>query len=153
MTLHKKEEIIKKEFYILKNWEEKYEYLIEIGKNLPKKSDIFRSEDKLINGCQSKVWLDARLENRRIFFDADSEAILPRGIAALMIRVYSGLFPFEIISSNANFIYEIGFQTFLSPIRANGIFLFLKKIKFYAIAFNAQISFGSNVNDRILNKK
>ncbi|AFJ90940.1 SufE family protein [Blattabacterium sp. (Blaberus giganteus)] len=144
MTLHKKEEIIKKEFKILKNWEEKYEYLIDLGKKLSKKSPEFRSKDKLIHGCQSKVWLEAKFNGSRIFFEADSDALLPKGMAALMIRVYSGLFPFEIISSNVNFIYEIGFQTFLSPIRANGMLLFLKKIKFYAIAFNAKISVSLN---------
>ncbi|WP_185862063.1 SufE family protein [Blattabacterium cuenoti] len=149
MTLQKKEEIIKKEFYILNNWEEKYEYLIDLGNKLPKKSDKFRSKDKLINGCQSRVWLEAKLKGLRVFFNADSDALLPRGMAALMIRVYSGLFPFEIIYSNADFIYEIGFQTFLSPIRANGILLFLKKIKFYAIAFNAKISVGLNEKSKI----
>ncbi|WP_185859223.1 SufE family protein [Blattabacterium cuenoti] len=147
MTLHKKEEIIKKEFHILKNWEEKYEYLIDLGKELPKQPDEFRSDEKLIHGCQSKIWLDAKLKGSRIFFDADGDALLPRGMASLMIRVYSGLFPFEIIYSNTNFIYEIGFQTFLSPIRANGMLLFLKKIKIYAIALNSKISIGSN--DRI----
>ncbi|WP_185856675.1 SufE family protein [Blattabacterium cuenoti] len=140
MTLRQKEEIIKNEFQILKNWEEKYEYLIDLGKKLSTKSTKFRSEDKLIYGCQSKVWLKAKLNGPRIFFEADSDALLPRGMAALMIQVYSGLFPFEIIYSNANFIYEIGFQTFLSPIRANGMLLFLKKIKFYAIALNSKIS-------------
>ncbi|QIK16521.1 SufE family protein [Blattabacterium sp. DPU] len=144
MSLHKKEEIIKKEFKVLESWEEKYEYLIDLGKKLPEKPSIFKSEDKLIHGCQSKVWLEAKFNGSRIFFDADGDALLPRGMAALMIRVYSGLFPFEIISSNANFIYEIGFQTFLSPIRANGMLLFLKKIKFYAIAFNAKISVRLN---------
>ncbi|WP_343203858.1 SufE family protein [Blattabacterium sp. (Blattella germanica)] len=127
MTLHQKEEIIKKEFRILTSWEEKYEHLINLGKKLPKKSNAFRSDEKLIPGCQSKVWLNAELRKSRIFFEADGDALLPRGMAALMIRVYSGLFPFEIISSNANFIYKIGFQTFLSPIRANGMLLFLKK--------------------------
>ncbi|WP_185863733.1 SufE family protein [Blattabacterium cuenoti] len=140
MTLRQKEEIVKKEFQILKNWEEKYEYLIDLGNKLSKKSINFRSEDKLIHGCQSKVWLKAKLNGSRIFFEADSDALLPRGMASLMIQVYSGLFPFEIIYSNANFIYEIGFQTFLSPIRANGMLLFLKKIKFYAIALSSQIS-------------
>ncbi|WP_185867065.1 SufE family protein [Blattabacterium cuenoti] len=144
MILHKKEEIIKKEFQFLKNWEEKYEYLIDLGNKLPKKSYKFRSEEKLIHGCQSKVWLEAKFDGSRIFFEADSEALLPRGMIAIMIRVYSGLFPFEIIYSNANFIYEIGFQTFLSPIRANGMFLFLKKIKFYAIAFHTKTSIRSN---------
>ncbi|WP_185871950.1 SufE family protein [Blattabacterium cuenoti] len=147
MTLHKKEEIIKKEFQFFKSWEEKYEYLIDLGKKLSKKSPKFRSEDKLIHGCQSEVWLEAKLNGFRIFFEADSDALLPKGMAALMIQVYSGLFPYEIISSHANFIYEIGFQTFLSPIRANGMLLFLKKIKFYAVAFNSKISVS--LNDRI----
>ncbi|AWU43574.1 SufE family protein [Blattabacterium sp. (Cryptocercus kyebangensis)] len=144
MTLQNKEEKIKKELFLLKNWEEKYEYIIDLGKKLSKKSDIFRSEDKLIHGCQSKVWLEAKLRGVRVFFDADSDALLPRGMVALMIRIYSGHFPFEIISSKANFISEIGFRTFLSPIRANGILLFLKKIKFYAIAFNEKISVRLN---------
>ncbi|AWU39689.1 SufE family protein [Blattabacterium punctulatus] len=147
MTLQNKEEKIKKEFLLLKNWEEKYEYIIDLGKNLPKKSNIFRSEDKLIHGCQSNIWLEAKLKGVRIFFDADSDALLPRGMAAIMIRIYSGHFPFEIISYKANFISEIGFRTFLSPIRANGILLFLKKIKFYAIAFNEKISVSLNGNN------
>ncbi|WP_185881825.1 SufE family protein [Blattabacterium cuenoti] len=144
MTLQDREERIKKEFSFLKNWEEKYEYLIDLGRKLPKKSDKFRSEDKLIYGCQSKVWLDAKLKDKLVFFDADSDALLPKGMAALMINVYSGHYPFEIVSSKANFISEIGFQTFLSPIRANGMLLFLKKIKLYAIAFNAKLSVSLN---------
>ncbi|WP_185869532.1 SufE family protein [Blattabacterium cuenoti] len=144
MTLQEKEEIIKKEFQLLNSWEDKYEYLIDLGKELIKKSDSFRTKDKLIYGCQSNVWLEAKLKNSHIFFDADSDAILPRGMAALMIRVYSGLSPFDIIYSNANFIYEIGFQTFLSPIRANGIALLLKKIKYYALAFNTKVTVGLN---------
>ncbi|WP_185864390.1 SufE family protein [Blattabacterium cuenoti] len=149
MTLQKREEIIKKEFEVLNNWEEKYEYLIDLGRKLPKKPKEFRTDDKLINGCQSKVWLEAKLKNDfRISFDADSDALLPRGMVAIIIRLYSELFPFEIIYSNTNLISQIGFQTFLSPIRANGILLFIKKIKFYAIAFNAKISVGLN-NDKI----
>ncbi|WP_185855981.1 SufE family protein [Blattabacterium cuenoti] len=140
MTLQEKEEEIKKEFILLKDWEEKYEYLIDLGRNLPEKSIDFRSDDKLIYGCQSQVWLGAQLKGVRVFFDADSDALLPRGMAALMIRLYSGQIPFEIISSNANFISEIGLKTFLSPIRSNGLFLFLKKIKLYAICFQEKIS-------------
>ncbi|WP_238784223.1 SufE family protein [Blattabacterium cuenoti] len=148
ISLRKKEETIKKEFNQLNSWEEKYEYLIDLGGNLSKKSDEFRSDKRLIHGCQSRIWLDAEIKESRIFFDADGDALLPRGMAALMIYVYSGVFPFEIIYSNANFIYEIGFQTFLSPIRANGMFLFLKKIKFYAMAFNTKISIELNNKKR-----
>ncbi|WP_185850297.1 SufE family protein [Blattabacterium cuenoti] len=145
MILQKREEIIKKKFELLNDWEEKYEYLIDLGKKLPKKSKEFKTEDKLINGCQSKVWLEAKLKKDfRVSFDADSDALLPRGMVALVISLYSNLFPFEIISSNTNLISQIGLKTFLSPIRANGILLFIKKIKFYAIAFNIKISVGLN---------
>ncbi|WP_185851880.1 SufE family protein [Blattabacterium cuenoti] len=152
MTLQDKEERIKKEFFLLKNWEEKYEYLIDLGRNLPKKSYEFRSEDKLIHGCQSQVWLEAQLKGLRIFFDADSDALLPRGMAALMIRLYSGHLPFEILSSKTNFISEIGLKTFLSPIRSNGILLFIKKIKLYAIAFHAKISASASLNGKVKNQ-
>ncbi|WP_185873773.1 SufE family protein [Blattabacterium cuenoti] len=146
MTLKNQKEWIKKKFFLFNNWEEKYEYIIYLGKNLKKKSDKFRSKDKLIYGCQSKVWLEAKLIGKRIFFDADSDALLPKGMVALMISVYSGHFPFEIISSNDNYISEIGLKTFLSPNRANGIFLFLKKIKLYAIAFNELLSIKNKKN-------
>ncbi|WP_185850915.1 SufE family protein [Blattabacterium cuenoti] len=144
MKLQDKEEKIKKEFFLLKNWEEKYEYLIDLGKKLPKKSDIFRSEDKLINGCQSKVWLEAKLKGKFVFFEADSDALLTRGMVYIMINIYSGLLPDEIISAKSDFIYEMGFTTFLSPIRANGILLLFKKIKLYAIVLNAKIAMNFN---------
>lgn len=109
------------------NWEERYEHIINIGKSLPKISE--RSEDKLIVGCQSKVWISAHLRNGNIIFLADSDAILPSGIAALMIRVYSDRSPKEIIHAKINFI---GLNEFLSPIRTNGMFSMINKIKFYA---------------------
>ncbi|WP_185855444.1 SufE family protein [Blattabacterium cuenoti] len=140
MTLEKREKIIKNEFNIINNWEDKYKYLIKLGNILKKKTDEFRSEDKLIHGCQSQVWVEAKLKNKRVFFDADSDALIPKGIAALMIRMYSGLHPIEIVYSNYNFIYEIGFNNFLSPIRANGIVLLLKKIKLYSVILNTKIT-------------
>jgi cysteine desulfuration protein SufE len=118
------------EFYQFENWEERYEHIINIGKSLTKMEE--RSEDKLIVGCQSKVWIYAHLRNGNIILRADSDAILPRGIAALMIRVYSDRSPKEIIHAHANFIYHIGLNEFLSHIRTNGIFYMINKIKFYA---------------------
>ncbi|WP_185877821.1 SufE family protein [Blattabacterium cuenoti] len=132
MNLLQREKMIKYEFESINGWEEKYQFLIDLGDELKKKSDEFRSNDKLIDGCQSKVWLDAKLKNKRIFFYADSDALLPKGMIVLIIKLYSGLFPKEIIHSNNNIIYEIGLTTFLSPIRSNGILLFLNKIKFYS---------------------
>lgn len=118
------------EFYQFENWEERYEHIINIGKSLPKMEE--RSEDKLIGGCLSKVWIYAYLRNGNIILRADSDAILPRGIAALMIRVYSDRSPKEIIPEKINFIYHIGLNEFISPIRNNGMFSMINKIKFYA---------------------
>ncbi|WP_185873236.1 SufE family protein [Blattabacterium cuenoti] len=136
MSLIQREKIVKNEFKSLNNWEEKYQFLIDLGDELKKKSDKFRSNDKLIQGCQSMVWLEAKFKNKKIFFYADSDALLPKGMIALMIKLYSGLFPDEIINSNNSIIYEIGLTTFLSPIRSNGLLLFLKKIKFYSKYFS-----------------
>ncbi|WP_185868440.1 SufE family protein [Blattabacterium cuenoti] len=140
MNLKERENRIKNVFKNLTSWEDKYEYLIDLGNSLKKKSSEFRSNDKLIQGCQSNVWLEATLKNNRLFFEADSEAILPKGMISLMIRLYSGLNPLEIIYADSNIISEIGLDTFLTPIRANGIILFFKKIKFYAFAFNYKIN-------------
>ncbi|WP_185877300.1 SufE family protein [Blattabacterium cuenoti] len=136
MDLERREKEIKKKFESLKDWEKRYRYLIDLGEKLTKKSSDFRSEDKLIHGCQSKVWLEVIFNNNKLFFDADSDALLPKGMAALMIYLYSDLFPYEIVSSNNNLIYELKLTTFLSPIRANGLILLLKKIKHYANYFN-----------------
>ncbi|WP_185872689.1 SufE family protein [Blattabacterium cuenoti] len=136
MTLKDKEQKIKQEFDQLHDWQDKYEYILYLGNSLPKQDNTFRTEDKLIYGCQSKVWLDAKLIGMKIIFDADSDALIPKGLIAIMINVYSGRYPFEIISSKANFISDIGFNNFLTPIRSNGLLLFLKKIKFYAQYFS-----------------
>lgn len=111
------------------NWKERYEHIINIGKSLTKISE--RSEDKLIVGCLSKVWIYAHLRNGNIILLADSDAILPSGIAALMIRVYSDRSPKEIIHAKINFI-GLKLNEFLSPIRTNGMFSIINKIKFYA---------------------
>ncbi|HEX9232498.1 MAG TPA: SufE family protein [Blattabacteriaceae bacterium] len=118
------------EFSHFSNWEERYEHIINIGKSLTKMEE--RSEDKLIGGCQSKVWIGAYLRNGNIILRADSDAILPSGIAALMSRVYSDKYPKEIIPAKINFIYHIGLNELISPIRTNGMFSMINKIKFYA---------------------
>lgn len=135
MELQKSEEKIIEKFKLFEGWEERYEYLIELGKQLPKISEKDRSKFKLIQGCQSQVWLNAYLKKNQVILQADSDAILPKGIAALIIQVYSGMSPKEIIKSKATFISKIGFKEFLSSIRSNGMLSMIKQVKFYAMAF------------------
>ncbi|WP_185864951.1 SufE family protein [Blattabacterium cuenoti] len=136
LLLKEKEKIIKDEFKSLYNWEDKYQYLISLGEEIEKKSKKFRSNDRLIDGCQSRIWIDAKLEKNRIFFEVDSDAIIPKGMAALMANLYSGVYPNEIIMSDNKIIYDIGLIDFLSPIRANGLILLLEKIKLFANHYN-----------------
>lgn len=126
------------EFSFFDDWEQRYEYLIELGKSLEKIADENKTDDKIIRGCQSSVWLDAEMKEGKIFFKADSNAILPKGIAALLVRMYDGQTPQEILASDTDFISEIGLSEFLSPTRANGLLAMVKQFKFYAIAFQSK---------------
>ncbi|WGH26727.1 MAG: SufE family protein [Candidatus Bostrichicola ureolyticus] len=139
MTLQKIEIEIIQEFEQLNNWEEKYEYLIELGKKLKPMSSKDKNANTLIKNCQSQVWINAKLIDKYIILQADSDAILPKGIAALMLRLYSGRQPKEIINSNKYVFSTIGLESFLSPIRANGMLEMFKTIKLYAIAFNLKL--------------
>lgn len=123
------------EFEFLENWEERYEYLISLGKELPAFPEEKKKDENLIKGCQSKVWLEAIYENGILNFKADSDGILPKGIVALLVRVYSGHSVKEIMDSNFDFIEKIGLHEFLSPSRANGLMAMIKQIKFYALAY------------------
>jgi len=131
------EQQIIEEFSIYDDWLDKYEYLIELGKSLPQITENRRLETNLINGCQSRVWLAADYVDGKIVFTADSDAIITKGIISLLIRVFSGRTPKEIIDADLNFIKEIGLEQNLSPTRANGLLAMIKKIKFYAMAFAA----------------
>ena len=131
------EQQIIEEFSIYDDWLDKYEYLIELGKSLPQITENRRLETNLINGCQSRVWLAADYVEGKIVFTADSDAIITKGIISLLIRVFSGRTPKEIIDADLNFIKEIGLEQNLSPTRANGLLAMSKKIKFYAMAFAA----------------
>lgn len=131
------EQQIIEEFSIYDDWLDKYEYLIELGKSLPQITENRRLETNLINGCQSRVWLAADYVEGKIVFTADSDAIITKGIISLLIRVFSGRTPMEIIDADLNFIKEIGLEQNLSPTRANGLLAMIKKIKFYAMAFAA----------------
>ncbi len=127
------------EFSIFDDWMERYEYMIELGKSLPMIASEFKTDDNIIKGCQSKVWLHAELENDTVVFTADSDAIITKGIVAILIRVFSNQSPETILKTNTDFIDEIGLKEHLSPTRANGLASMIKKIKMYALAYQTQI--------------
>ena len=140
MTIKEIQEEIIDEFSMFDDWMERYEYIIELGKSLPLIDDNFKLEENLIKGCQSKVWLYSELDNETIKFTADSDAILTKGIVALLLRVYSGQKPADILTAETTFIDEIGLKEHLSPTRANGLVSMLKQIKMYAIAQQTKIN-------------
>lgn len=126
------------EFAMFDDWMERYEYIIELGKNLPIIKDEFKTEDNIIKGCQSKVWLKGEQNDDKIFFTADSDAILTKGIIAILIRTFSNQKASDILEAKMDFIDEIGLKEHLSPTRANGLVSMIKNIRMYALAFNSQ---------------
>lgn len=137
MTIKEIQEEIVDEFLMFDDWMERYEYIIELGKSLPLISEQYKLDENLIKGCQSKVWLHSEIEKDKLVFTADSDAILTKGIVALLLRVYSNQSPRDIVVANTDFIDKIGLQEHLSPTRANGLVSMLKQIKLYAIAQQA----------------
>ena len=131
------EEIVD-EFSMFDDWMQRYEYIIDLGKNLPLIKEEFKTENNLIKGCQSKVWLQGEQNNDTVVFTADSDAILTKGIIAILIRVFSNQSPADIIAADMGFIDEIGLKEHLSPTRANGLVSMIKNIKMYALAFDAK---------------
>jgi cysteine desulfuration protein SufE len=131
------EEIVA-EFSMFDDWMERYEYIIELGKNLPLIKEEFKTENNLIKGCQSKVWLQGEQAADKVAFTADSDAILTKGIIAILIRTFSNQSPADILDANMDFIDEIGLKEHLSPTRANGLVSMIKNIKMYALAFNSK---------------
>lgn len=133
MTLEDKQQAIVEEFSLFDDWMQKYEYLIELGKDLPKIDEAKKTEDRIIEGCQSKVWLDARYENGKMKFTADSDAIITKGIIGLLIQVLNEEKPEDIVKSNLHFINDIGLHEHLSPTRSNGLASMVKKMKMEAL--------------------
>ena len=131
------EEIIE-EFSIFDDWLDKYDYLISLSDQLPAIDPAHRTEEFLISGCQSRVWVDARLEAGRVRYSADSDAIITKGIISLLIRVMDNRTPQQIIDTELYFIERIGLQANLSPTRANGLLSMIKQMRLYALAFNQQ---------------
>jgi len=125
------------EFALFSDWEERYQYLIDLGKDLPLVAPDQKTDDRLIKGCQSRVWLHAELRDGRVWFTADSDAIITKGIISLLVRTLSGQSPQAIIDAELTFIDRIGLKEHLSPTRSNGLVSMIKQMKFYAIAFRS----------------
>jgi cysteine desulfuration protein SufE len=126
------------EFSMFDDWMERYEYIIELGKGLPIIEVQFKTEDNIIKGCQSKVWVHAEEKDGKVVFSADSDAILTKGIIAILIRAFSNQTPAAILEANTDFVDEIGLKEHLSATRANGLVSMIKKIKMYALTFEAR---------------
>lgn len=138
-TIQEIEKEIVDEFSFFPEWMEKYEHLIDLGKSLPLINDKYKTEDHLIKGCQSQVWLHADLDGDRIKFTADSDAVITKGIIALMIRVLNNQEPKDIVDADLAFIDEIGLKEHLSPTRSNGLVSMVKQMKLYALALQAKL--------------
>lgn len=140
MTIQQIQDEIVDEFSMFddENWDERYQYLIDLGKSLPIIDERYKTDDNIIKGCQSRVWLHAEEENGVITFTADSDAILTKGLIAILIRAFSGQKASDVLSADTAFIDEIGLKEHLSPTRANGLVSMIKQIKMYALAFQSK---------------
>lgn len=140
MTIEAIQEELIDEFSIFEDWMQRYEYMIDLGKSLPLIEEHLKNDDKLIKGCQSKVWLNSELKDDKIIFTADSDAIITKGIIAILVRVFSDQKPQAILDASTDFIDEIGLKEHLSPTRANGLVSMIKQMKMYALAYQTKIN-------------
>ena len=137
MTINETQDQIIEDFSYYEDWMEKYEHIISLGKELPLIEEQYKTEENLIKGCQSRVWLHADYKDGIVYFTADSDAIITKGLVGLMISVLSGQSPKDIASADIYFIDKIGLKSHLSPTRSNGLLAMLKQMKMYALALNA----------------
>lgn len=128
------------EFSMFDDWEERYQYMIDLGKELPLINEQYKTNDNIIKGCQSKVWVHAEMKDDKLNFTADSDAIITKGIIAILIRAFSNQHPKDIIDADNSFIDKIGLKEHLSPTRANGLVSMVKQLKMYAIAYQTQLN-------------
>ena len=128
------------EFAMFDDWMQRYEYMIDLGKSLPLIDEQYKTDDYIIKGCQSKVWVHASMQDGKVAFTADSDAIITKGIIAILIRAFSGQAPAAIIDADTSFIDEIGLKEHLSPTRANGLVSMIKQLKLYAVAYQTQLN-------------
>jgi len=139
MTIDHIQEELVDEFSLFDDWMDKYQHLIDLGKSLPLIDETLKTDDKIIKGCQSKVWLDAQLTNGKVIFKADSDAIITKGIVAVLVRAFTNQTPDAILEANTTFIDDIGLKEHLSPTRANGLVAMIKQMKLYALAYQTQL--------------
>lgn len=136
MTIKEQQDRIIEDFEVFGDWMEKYEYIIQLGKDLPLIDPQYKTDENLIRGCQSKVWLHAEMkEDGKLYFTADSDAVITKGLVGLVIQVLSGQLPKDIAEADIYFIDAIGLTSHLSPTRSNGLLSMLKQIKLYAIGY------------------
>lgn len=140
MSITDKEALIVEEFSLFEDWMDKYNYLIELGNSLPLIEDQYKDKQHLISGCQSQVWLHAKLEDGKVIFTADSDAVITKGIVNILIRVLSNESPDDILGCDMAFIDEIGLKEHLSPTRSNGLVSMIKQIRLYAMAFKTKMA-------------
>ena len=138
MSIEEIEQEIIDEFELFEDWMGKYEYLIDMGKSLPIIEDKYKTEDKLIKGCQSRVWMQSELKDGKIIFTADSDAIITKGMVALMVRVLSNHTPDDILNAKLGFVDKIGLTQHLSPTRSNGLVSMIKQMKMDSLAYKTQ---------------
>ncbi|PZX60688.1 SufE family protein [Hydrotalea sandarakina] len=136
-TIAAREAEIVEAFSLLDSWEEKYEYIIELGKQLPPLDAKYKLEENIIKGCQSTVWLVANFENGKVYFKADSDAVIVKGLVSLLIKVLSGLTPDEILQAKLGFLQDIGMMSHLAQTRSNGLRAMIQQMKNYALAFQS----------------
>ncbi|ATA67879.1 Fe-S metabolism protein SufE [Capnocytophaga cynodegmi] len=140
MSIQQIQNEIVEEFSFFDDWMQRYEYLIELGKSLPLIDDTYKTDDYTIKGCQSKVWLFANLQDGKVVYTADGDAIITKGIVALLIRVFSNQKPEDIVKANTAFIDQIGLKEHLSPTRANGLVSMIEQMKQYALVYQLKES-------------
>ncbi len=137
LSIAQKQDDLVEGFEFLEDWTDKYEHIISLGKNLTPLDNSVKTDDNLIKGCQSKVWLQAENRDGKIYFAADSDAIITKGLISMITGIFSGHSPQDIINADLSFIDRIGLKEHLSPTRSNGLLSMVKQIKFYAIAFSS----------------
>ena len=135
MTIREQQDEIIADFELFGDWMDKYEYIIQLGKELPMIDAQYKTEENLIKGCQSRVWMHAEIRDGKLFFTADSDAVITKGLVSLVIKVLSGQTPAAIVESDLYFVDAIGLSSHLSPTRSNGLLSMIKQIKLYAFAY------------------
>ncbi len=148
-TIQETEDEITEEFALFDSWDDKYEYIIDLGKRLPRLEDEYKTDSNKVKGCQSTVWLTAQEEDGRLLFKADSDAIIVKGLISMLIRVVSGHTPDEILETKLNFIQNIGMTTHLAQTRSNGLLSMVRQMKNFALAFKMKEKLNDHGNGRI----